>query len=108
MTLGETSSELVADVDLAAPHVRLEVRRGQAPLAMGIGQRREARAPAQVGLGRPDRAHVQLVIADDGDPHPDRARPAWPSAAALAGVARRLLAARIALTTQTRMPADSS
>ena len=65
-------NERIADGDLAPPHVGLEVLGRQAPLAMRVGQRREARLADEVGLGRPDRCDVQLVAADDGHADPDR------------------------------------
>ena len=73
MTLGETRIERVADRDLAAPDVGLQVPRGQPALAVGVGQRREARLADEVGLGRPDGRHVHLAAADDR--HADADRP---------------------------------
>ena len=65
--------ERVADRDLAAPDVGLEVARRQAALAVRVRQRRQPGLADQVGLGRADRRDVQLVAADDRDADPDRA-----------------------------------
>ena len=73
MTFGRDEHERVADRDLAAPDVRLELARRQAALAVRVGQRRQARLADQVGLGRADGRHVHLVAADDGDRDADRA-----------------------------------
>ena len=70
--VGRDQDERVADRDLAAPDLRLQPVRGQAALAMGIGQRREPGLADEVGLGRPDRRHVHLVATDDGDADADR------------------------------------
>ena len=64
--------ERVADRDLAAPDVGLQIAGRQAPLAVRVGQGREAGLADEVRLRRPDRGHVQLVGPDDGDPDPDR------------------------------------
>ena len=71
--VGRDEDERVADRDLAAPDVRLELARGQAALAVRVGQGRQARLADQVGLGRPDRRDVHLAAADDG--HADADRP---------------------------------
>ena len=67
--------ERVADRELAAPDVGLEVGGRQAALAMRVGQRREPGLADQVGLGRADRRDVQLVAADDRDADADRPGP---------------------------------
>ena len=99
--------ELVADVDLAAPDVRLELRGRQAAVAVGIGQGRQARLADEVGLGRPDGADVHLVAADHRDADADRAS-AGLEAERSRWWASRLLAIWIAFWRQTRIPADSS
>ena len=65
--------EAVADGDFAAPDVGLQVAGREAALAVRIGERRESRLADQVRLCGADRRDVQLVVADDGDPDPDRA-----------------------------------
>ncbi len=82
--------QLVADVDLAAPDVRLDVRRRQPAVAVRIRKRRETRAAVEVRLRRSDRADVQLVVADHRKPDADRAG-AIPERAALAGVGEALV-----------------
>ena len=63
--------ERVSDRELAAPDIRLQVAGREAAIAVGVGQRREARAPDQVGLRRPNGRYVELVGADDGHGHAD-------------------------------------
>ena len=82
--------ELVADVDIAAPDIGLDLVRWEAPVPVRVGQRRQSCASAEVCLGRAHRAHVQLVVADDGDAHADRAR-GVAQRAALAGVGQALV-----------------
>ena len=82
--------QLVTDVDLAAPDVRLQVGRRQAPIAVRVRERRQPGAPVEVGLGRPDGADVQLVVPDHGEPHADRPR-ILPERAALAGMGESLV-----------------
>ena len=100
----------VADRDLAAPDVRLELARRQAALAVRVGQRREPGLADQVGLGGPDGRHVHLVAADDGHGHADRpvARRTTSGPSRSAWWASRLFAVAIAFWRQTRIPADSS
>ena len=62
--------ERVADGHLAAPDLGFEALGREAALTVRIGQRREPRLADEVGLGRPDGRHVQLVAADDGGPTP--------------------------------------
>ena len=47
--------------------------RRQAPLAMRVGQGREAGLADEVRLGGPHRGHVELVAADDGEADAERA-----------------------------------
>ena len=70
--VGRDEHERVADRDLAAPDVGLQAARGQAALAVGVGQRREAGLADQVGLRGPHGRHVHLVAADHRDPDADR------------------------------------
>jgi hypothetical protein len=65
--------EAVADGDLAAPDVGLQVAGREAALAVRIRERRQPSLADQVGLGRADRRDVELVVPDDRDPDPDRA-----------------------------------
>ena len=73
--VGRDEDERVADRDLAAPDVGLQVTRRQAAFTVRVGQRREAGLADQVGLGRPDRRHVHLAAADHGHADPDRPVP---------------------------------
>jgi hypothetical protein len=82
--------QLVADVDLATPHVRLELGRRQAAVTVRVRQRRQAGATAEIRLRRADGADVQLVVADDGQPHTDRAL-GVAERASFAGVAQSLV-----------------
>ncbi len=65
--------ERVAEGDLAAPHVGLELPGRQAAFAVRVGQRREARLADEVCLRRADRRDVHLAAADDRDADADRA-----------------------------------
>ena len=67
-------AQRVADVELAAPDLGLELLDRQAAIAVRVGQGRQAGLADEVGLGRADRRDVQLAAADDGDGDPDRAR----------------------------------
>ena len=67
-------AQRVADLELAAPDLGLEVGGGQPALLVGVGQGRQAGLADQVGLGRADRRDVHLAAAHDGDRDADRAR----------------------------------
>ena len=67
-------AERVADVELAAPDLGHELRGGQAALAVGVRQGRQAGLADQVGLGGADGRDVQLAAPDHGDRDADRAR----------------------------------
>ena len=107
---GRGEHERVADRDLAAPHVRLEPARGQAALAVRVGQRREAGLADEVGLrrARPSR-RTSRCRGTTATPTPIGPLPSAdlrPSRSAW--WISRLLAVAIAFLRQTRIPADSS
>ena len=70
--VGRDENERIADAQLPSPHVRLELCRGQTPIAVWIRQRRQSCATDEVRLGRPNRGHVQLIATHDCDCHSDR------------------------------------
>jgi hypothetical protein len=66
-------AERVADVELAAPDLGHELRGGEAALAVGIREGRQAGLADEVGLGGSDGRDVQLAAPDHGDRDADRA-----------------------------------
>ena len=65
-------AQRVAHLQLAPPHLGLQLARREAALLVRVGKGRQAGLADQVGLGRADGRHVHLAAADHGDRDADR------------------------------------